>query len=163
MQDCMPPILTLVYWLLIYPSQCSKGQLSSNRICICDPYHVARCIVNTCLKKELILWKVYMASLLTEKYKLWVAWWQEPFVPSVKLVMSALSEHDTEWEVRVSWTPPYDLFSQEKPKKLRHIHSIEEWTVCFNTYISVIALREPQQVPDLAYSSLVVQASKQTA
>ena len=76
MQDCMPPILTLVYWLLIYPSQCSKGQLSSNRICICDPYHVAWCIVNTCLKKELILGKVYMASLLTEKYKLWAAWWQ---------------------------------------------------------------------------------------
>ena len=65
-------------------------------------------------------------------------------------------------EVRVSWTPPCDLFSQEKPKKLRHIHSIEEWTACFNTYISVIALREPQQVPDL-YSILISHGpSKQT-
>ena len=55
----------------------------------------------------------------------------------------------------------YDLLSQEKPKKPRYAHSIEEWVVCFNTYISVIALREPQWVPDLlAYSSLVIQASR---
>ena len=55
----------------------------------------------------------------------------------------------------------YDLLSQEKPKKPRYAHSIEEWVVCFNTYISVIALCEPQRVPDLlAYSFLVIQASR---
>ena len=55
----------------------------------------------------------------------------------------------------------YDLLSQEKPKKPRYAYSIEEWVVCFNTYISVIAFRKPQRIPDLlAYSSLEVQASR---
>ena len=58
----------------------------------------------------------------------------------------------------------YDLLSQEKAKKQKHINRIDEWVICFNTYISVVALREPQRVPDLlAYSSLVVQASRDYA
>ena len=56
----------------------------------------------------------------------------------------------------------YDLLTpKEKQKKPRRINSIEEWIICFNTYISVVALRDPQRIPDLlAYSSLIVQASK---
>lgn len=58
----------------------------------------------------------------------------------------------------------YDLLSQEKAKKQKHINNIDEWVICFNTYISVVALREPQRVPDLlAYSSLIVQASRDYA
>ena len=58
----------------------------------------------------------------------------------------------------------HDLLSQEKAKKQKHINRINEWVIRFNTYISVIALREPQRVPDLlAYSSLVVQASRDYA
>ena len=38
----------------------------------------------------------------------------------------------------------YDLLSQEKPKKSRYAHSIEEWVGCFNIYIRVITLCEPQ-------------------
>ena len=58
----------------------------------------------------------------------------------------------------------YDLLSQEKAKKQKHINRIDEWVICFNTYISVVALREPQRVPDLlAYSLLVVQASRDYA
>jgi hypothetical protein len=42
------------------------------------------------------------------------------------------------------------------------ISSIEDWVVCFNTFISLVAMREPEWVMDLlAYSSTIVKASKE--
>ena len=41
------------------------------------------------------------------------------------------------------------------------ITTIQEWIVCFNTFISVVAMRNPSQVQDLlAYSSMIVKASQ---
>lgn len=48
--------------------------------------------------------------------------------------------------------------SKQSPKQ---ISSIEEWVMCFNTYIAVIASKQPERVEDLlAYSSIILKASK---
>jgi hypothetical protein len=52
------------------------------------------------------------------------------------------------------------LLKPDKATK-KGITSIEDWVVCFNTYVSVVALRNPERVRDmLAYSSTIVKASK---
>ena len=43
----------------------------------------------------------------------------------------------------------------------KNISTIEDWVLSFNTFISVIAMRTPEQVRDLlAYSSTIVKASQ---
>ena len=45
---------------------------------------------------------------------------------------------------------------------LKQISSIEEWVMCFNTYVALVAQKQPNRIKDLlAYSSIVVNASKQ--
>jgi hypothetical protein len=53
------------------------------------------------------------------------------------------------------------LLKPDKVAAKKGITSIEDWVVCFNTYVSVVALRNPQRVRDtLAYLSTIVKASK---
>ena len=53
------------------------------------------------------------------------------------------------------------LFQGEKAKPKKNISTIEEWVLSFNTLISVVAMRNQEQVRDLlAYSSTIVKASQ---
>ena len=54
-----------------------------------------------------------------------------------------------------------DLIAKwDKVKESKKIHTIEQWVVCFNTYISVMSIRYPERVIDLlAYSSTITKAS----
>ena len=53
------------------------------------------------------------------------------------------------------------LLQPDKTKNKKTITSIQEWIVCFDTFISVVAMRNPNQVRDLlAYSSIIVKASQ---
>lgn len=53
------------------------------------------------------------------------------------------------------------LLQSEKVKQKKNITTIQEWMLCFNTFISVVAMRSPDQVRDLlAYSSTIVKASQ---
>ena len=54
------------------------------------------------------------------------------------------------------------LSSREKFTPKNTISTIQEWATCFNTYISLIWVRQSARVPDLlAYSSIIVRASSQ--
>ena len=56
-----------------------------------------------------------------------------------------------------------DLFDSEKKAENERftIKSFEEWVMCFNTYIAIMAKRQPDRVQDLlAYSSSIVKASQ---
>ena len=54
------------------------------------------------------------------------------------------------------------LSSREKSTPKKTISIIQEWAKCFNTYISLIWVRQPAHVPDLlVYSSIIVRASSQ--
>ena len=49
---------------------------------------------------------------------------------------------------------------QGRTRDMKQITSIQQWVVCFNAFISVVAIQQPQQIRDLlAYSSLVVKAA----
>ncbi len=49
---------------------------------------------------------------------------------------------------------------QIRQRELKQITSIEQWVVCFNAFISVIALQQPHRVRDLlAYSSIITKAA----
>lgn len=49
---------------------------------------------------------------------------------------------------------------RHKTKELKEIECIEHWVVCFNTYVSVMALCHPHRVRDLlAYSSIITKAA----
>lgn len=49
---------------------------------------------------------------------------------------------------------------QQQQKEGKQISSIEQWVVCFNAFISVVALQQPQRVRDLLpYSSIIVKAA----
>ena len=49
---------------------------------------------------------------------------------------------------------------QNKQRETKQISSIEHWMVCFNSYISVMALHYPERVRDmLAYASLIAKAA----
>lgn len=49
---------------------------------------------------------------------------------------------------------------QQQQKEGKQISSIEQWVVCFNAFISVVALQQPQRVRDLlSYSSIIVKAA----
>lgn len=53
------------------------------------------------------------------------------------------------------------LLHGEKAKPKKNISTIEDWVLSFNTFISVVAMRTPEQVRDLlAYSSTIVKASQ---
>ena len=54
-----------------------------------------------------------------------------------------------------------DLMSnRDKPKEPKRITSIQQWVVCFNSVISVMALKHPERVQDLlGYSSMITKAS----
>ena len=53
-----------------------------------------------------------------------------------------------------------DLFTQrDRAKEVKKIQMFEQWVACFNTLVSVMAARYPDQVKDmLAYSSLIAKA-----
>ena len=53
-----------------------------------------------------------------------------------------------------------DLVSnKDKPKELKKI-TIQQWVVCFNAYVSVVAIRHPGCIQDLlAYMSIITKAS----
>lgn len=49
---------------------------------------------------------------------------------------------------------------QRKTREEKHITTIEQWVVCFNSFLSVVTMRAPHHVRDmLAYVSLIVKAA----
>ena len=54
-----------------------------------------------------------------------------------------------------------DLISnRDKPKEPRKISTIQQWVVCFNAFISVMAVRHPERVHDLlGYASMITKSS----
>ena len=49
---------------------------------------------------------------------------------------------------------------RNKPKEWKQITSITQWVVCFNAFVSVVAIQQPHHVRDLlAYSSLITKAA----
>ena len=49
---------------------------------------------------------------------------------------------------------------QQRPRESKQIATIEQWVVCFNAYMSVVSLQQPQRLRDmLAYSSIIVKAA----
>ena len=53
-----------------------------------------------------------------------------------------------------------ELFTGGRRKERKSTMSIQEWVVCFNTYLAILTLKDPTRVKDLlAYSSLIVKAS----
>ena len=53
------------------------------------------------------------------------------------------------------------LTGSEKAKRKKTIDTIADWAVCFNSFMSVMAIKKPGRVRDLlAYSSIIVRASQ---
>ena len=53
------------------------------------------------------------------------------------------------------------LLHSDKVKPKKSITTIEEWMLCFNTYVSVVAMHSPELVRDLlAYSPTIIKASQ---
>lgn len=51
--------------------------------------------------------------------------------------------------------------SESKGTRKQKVSSISQWVQCFNTYMSIVALKQPSRITDLlAYSSLIVQAHR---
>ena len=49
---------------------------------------------------------------------------------------------------------------RNKPKEYKQITSITQWVICFNAFVSVVAIQQPHHVRDLlAYSSLITKAA----
>ncbi len=47
-----------------------------------------------------------------------------------------------------------------RSKETKQISTIEQWVVCFNAYMSVVALQQPHKLRDLlAYSTIIVKAA----
>ena len=78
--------------------------------------------------------------------------WKGEFVELSKLLPSRLGAPEVTLR---------DLMSnRDKPKELKRITSIQQWVVCFNSVISVMALKHPERVQDLlGYSSMITKAS----
>ena len=54
--------------------------------------------------------------------------------------------------------PSFGKTDKECPKK--HISSIQEWVICFNTFSTIILMHEPECTADLlAYCSIIIKAS----
>lgn len=52
------------------------------------------------------------------------------------------------------------MASRDKPKEPKKISTIQQWMVCFNAYINVMAVQQPGRVGDLlAHSSTITKAS----
>ena len=50
--------------------------------------------------------------------------------------------------------------NQERQDSTKRIKTIQQWVICFNAYISIIAIKQPERVRNLlAYSSLITKAS----
>ena len=53
------------------------------------------------------------------------------------------------------------LSKAEMDKRCKKITNISQWVMCFNTYVTIRAMKRPQDVSDLlAYSSIIVKASR---
>ena len=53
-----------------------------------------------------------------------------------------------------------DFMCGEKKKEKKEIATVQEWVVCFNTYMAIVLMKDPNRAKDLlAYSSLIVKAS----
>ena len=51
------------------------------------------------------------------------------------------------------------ISSKERPKEQKKIAMILQWVVCFDTFISVMAIKHPERVQDLlGYASMITKA-----
>ena len=51
------------------------------------------------------------------------------------------------------------ISSKERPKEQKKIATIQQWVVCFNTFISVMAIKHPGRVQDLlGYTSMITKS-----
>ena len=92
-------------------------------------------------------------SIITPTLPLLIIWCGE-FIELHELLPSRLTTPET--------TVLDLLSSREKSTPKKTISIIQEWAKCFNTYISLIWVRQPAHVPDLlAYSSIIMRASGQ--
>lgn len=54
------------------------------------------------------------------------------------------------------------IAGKHRQQSTRTIQDIHQWVQCFNTYISVVAIRHPERVRDLlSYSSIIVRAARE--
>ena len=55
----------------------------------------------------------------------------------------------------------FDLLGKsEKVRPKKNISNIQEWSICFNTFMAIVAMRQPERINDLlAYSSMIIKAS----
>ena len=55
----------------------------------------------------------------------------------------------------------FDLFGKtDKVRPQKHISSIQEWVICFNTFSTIVLMREPEHTADLlAYCSTITKVS----
>ena len=87
--------------------------------------------------------------------KLAEAIWRDEFIDLAELLPARLGAPEPTL---------LELFSGDQSKwnkSKKAITTIEEWILCFNAYIAVMAQKQPNRVPDLlAYSSLIVKASR---
>lgn len=56
-----------------------------------------------------------------------------------------------------------DVLAPSTPKPpVKQISSIEEWVMCFNSFLAIMAMKHPEKTKELlAYSSVIVKASKE--
>ena len=52
------------------------------------------------------------------------------------------------------------LAKTEKARPKKQITTIQEWALCFNTFMTIIAMHEPERIADLlAYSCIIIKAT----
>ena len=79
--------------------------------------------------------------------------WKGKFVKLSELLPSRLGA------LEVTYTEGLDV-KQRQTSKPNRITSIQQWVVCLNSVISVVALKHPERVQDLlGYSSMITKAS----
>lgn len=54
------------------------------------------------------------------------------------------------------------LTKPESTKPKKEIKTVQQWALCFNSYVTVLAMKQPHRVGDLlAYSSIIINASSE--
>ena len=78
--------------------------------------------------------------------------WKKEFIDFRDLLLSQLSALDP---------TVFDIFGKtDKVWPKKHISSLQEWVLCFNTFSTIVFMHEPERMADLlAYCSIIIKAS----
>ena len=78
--------------------------------------------------------------------------WKGEYIELSELLPEILGAGDTDCQ---------GTSSESKGTRKRKLSSISQWIQCFNTYVSIVALKQLSRITDLlAYSSLIVQVHR---